>query len=169
MGAGPLGIYERSSKKDILVLDDLVDALTFGNVPQVKTALTTVLFALAIYQVAMMSVGYGKVRVPFSSPKVTSAGDYLFGGRWWPRRPRATRKQVLWSLLAAAVITVATIALVTAKDRAGARFAGAARAPRADRGASGGPRGAAGGAGEPVADVGPDKPGPFDRNDAVGY
>ena len=56
-GPGPLGIYERSPKKDILVLDDLVDALTFGNVPQVKTALTTVLLALAIYQVAMMSVG----------------------------------------------------------------------------------------------------------------
>lgn len=52
-----MGIYERSPKKDILVLDDLVDALTFGNVPQVKTALTTVLLALAIYQVAMMSVG----------------------------------------------------------------------------------------------------------------
>lgn len=53
-------------------LDDLVDALTFGNVPQVKTALTTILFALAIYQVAMMSVGYAKLRVPFLKPKAAS-------------------------------------------------------------------------------------------------
>lgn len=79
MGAWALGIYERSPKKDILVLDDLVDALTFGNVPQVKTALTTVLLALAIYQVAMMSVGYGKVRVPFLKPKAASLAHRSVG------------------------------------------------------------------------------------------
>jgi hypothetical protein len=63
-------------------LDDLGEALTFRNVPQVKTALTTILFALAIYQVAMMSVGYRKVRVPFLKPKAAffahrSVGDVI--------------------------------------------------------------------------------------------
>lgn len=53
-------------------MDDLVDALTFGNVPQVKTALT-------IYQVAMMSVGYGKVRVPFLKPKAASLAHRSVG------------------------------------------------------------------------------------------
>lgn len=154
-------------------MDDLVDALTFGNVPQVKTALTTVLFALAIYQVAMMSVGYGKVRVRFLKPKAASlahrsVGDAIlpiavlvgwmclayfgvedgiehaaygestraflhvvFGSlllavlvlkvvviRWLTALDRFLPHlglTALWSLLTAAVITVATIALVTAK------------------------------------------------------
>jgi hypothetical protein len=60
-------------------LDDLVDALTFGNVPQVKSVLTTVVFALAVYQVGMMAVGYGKVRVPFLKPKAASLAHRSVG------------------------------------------------------------------------------------------
>lgn len=46
-------------------MDGWVDAITFGNVPQVKTVLASIAAALAVYQVAMMAVGYGKVKVPF--------------------------------------------------------------------------------------------------------
>jgi hypothetical protein len=40
-----------------MVSEELVDAITFGNVPQVKTVLASVAVALACYQVAMMAVG----------------------------------------------------------------------------------------------------------------
>ena len=53
-------------------MEDLVHAITFGNVPQVKTALASVAAALAIYQVATMAVGYGKIKVPFLRPKAAS-------------------------------------------------------------------------------------------------
>jgi len=53
-------------------MDELVDELTFGNVPQVKTVLATVAAALAVYQVAMMAVGYGRIKVPFLKPKAAS-------------------------------------------------------------------------------------------------
>ena len=53
-------------------MDDLVDRLTFGNVPQVKTVLASVAAALAVYQVATMAVGYGKVKLPFLKPKAAS-------------------------------------------------------------------------------------------------
>jgi hypothetical protein len=61
---------------------DLVDLITRGNVPQVKTVLACVAAALAVYQVAMMAVGYGKVKVPFLSPRAASfahrtVGDFL--------------------------------------------------------------------------------------------
>lgn len=53
-------------------MEDFVDELTRGNVSQVKTVLASVVMALALYQVALMAVGYGKVRVPFLKPKAAS-------------------------------------------------------------------------------------------------
>jgi hypothetical protein len=53
-------------------VEDVVDELTRGNVSQVKTVLASVVMALALYQVALMAVGYGKVRVPFLTPKAAS-------------------------------------------------------------------------------------------------
>jgi ABC-type uncharacterized transport system permease subunit len=53
-------------------VEDFVDELTRGNVSQVKTVLASVVMALALYQVALMAVGYGKVRVPFLTPKAAS-------------------------------------------------------------------------------------------------
>jgi Family of unknown function (DUF6529) len=38
----------------------------------VKTVLASIVLALAIYQVAMMAVGYGKVKLPFLKPKAAS-------------------------------------------------------------------------------------------------
>jgi hypothetical protein len=46
-------------------MEDLVDTITRSNVPQVKKVVTTVITALAVYQVAMMAVGWGKVKMPF--------------------------------------------------------------------------------------------------------
>jgi len=47
------------------VTAEVLDTLTRGNVPQVKTVLTSVALALAAYQVVLIVVGYGKVRPPF--------------------------------------------------------------------------------------------------------
>jgi hypothetical protein len=53
-------------------LEDLVDTLTRGNVPQVKTVLASVAGALAVYQVFMMAVAYGRLRLPFLEPRAAS-------------------------------------------------------------------------------------------------
>ena len=52
-------------------MEDWVDTLTRGNVPQVKTVLASVVLALAVYQAAMMAIGYGKAKVPFLKPKAS--------------------------------------------------------------------------------------------------
>ena len=46
-------------------MEDLVEDLTRGNVTEVKVVLASVVAALAVYQVVLMSVGYGKLRPPF--------------------------------------------------------------------------------------------------------
>jgi hypothetical protein len=63
-------------------MEDLVQTITRGNVAQVKTALTAIVVALAVYQVAMMAVGYGKVKVSFLKPRAAafahrSVGDVI--------------------------------------------------------------------------------------------
>jgi hypothetical protein len=44
---------------------DVVEDLTRGNVTEVKVILASVVLALAVYQVLLMTVGYGKVKLPF--------------------------------------------------------------------------------------------------------
>jgi Family of unknown function (DUF6529) len=46
-------------------VEDLLDSLTRGNVPQVKTVVATVALALAVYQVVLIAVAYGRVRPRF--------------------------------------------------------------------------------------------------------
>lgn len=63
-------------------MEELVDELTRGNVPQVKTVLASIVFVLAAYQVFLMAVGYGKIRLPFLTSKAASfthraAGDAI--------------------------------------------------------------------------------------------
>jgi len=53
-------------------VEDLVDSLTRGNVSQVKTVLASVVAVLSAYQVLLMTIGYGKVNVPFLKPKAAS-------------------------------------------------------------------------------------------------
>ena len=53
-------------------MEDLVEQLTRGNVGAVKVVLTSVVSALAFYQVFLMAVGYGKVHLPWLKPKAAS-------------------------------------------------------------------------------------------------
>ena len=53
-------------------MEDLVEAITRDNVSEVKVVLASVVTALAIYQVLLMAVGYGKVRLPFLKPRPAS-------------------------------------------------------------------------------------------------
>jgi hypothetical protein len=53
-------------------VEDLVDSLTRGNVSQVKTVLASVVAVLSAYQVFLMTIGYGKVNVPFLKAKAAS-------------------------------------------------------------------------------------------------
>lgn len=51
-------------------MEDFVEQLSRGYVEEVKVLLASVVAVLAIYQVLLMAVGYGKLRLPFlaSSP-----------------------------------------------------------------------------------------------------
>ena len=46
-------------------MEDFVEQSSRGNVEEVKVVLASVVAALAIYQVLLMAVGYGKLRLPF--------------------------------------------------------------------------------------------------------
>jgi len=53
-------------------LEDLIERVTNGNPTAVKVVLASVAVALAAYQVLLMAVGYGKLRLPFLNPKAAS-------------------------------------------------------------------------------------------------
>jgi hypothetical protein len=46
-------------------VEDLFESLTRGNVGEVKILLASIVAALAVYQLVLIAVGYGKVRLPF--------------------------------------------------------------------------------------------------------
>ena len=46
-------------------LEDLIETLTRGNPTEVKVILASVALALAVYQLVLISIGYGKIRLPF--------------------------------------------------------------------------------------------------------
>jgi hypothetical protein len=46
-------------------MEGLIEELTRGNVTEVKVVLATVIVALAVYQLALAAVSYGKVRPRF--------------------------------------------------------------------------------------------------------
>jgi hypothetical protein len=60
-------------------MDDLIERLTNGHVAEVKIVLTSVVVALAFYQVALMIVGYGKIRLPFLRARVASTAHRTIG------------------------------------------------------------------------------------------
>lgn len=60
-------------------MDDLVEELARGNVTEVKVVLASVVLALAVYQVVMMAVGYGKLRLPFLHPVPASSAHRAVG------------------------------------------------------------------------------------------
>lgn len=53
-------------------MDDLIEEVTRGNVTEVKVVLASIIVALAVYQVFLMAVGYGKLRLPNLKPKAAS-------------------------------------------------------------------------------------------------
>lgn len=60
-------------------VDTSVEALTFGNVTEVKVVLASIVASLAAYQVFLMAVGYGKLRLPFLGSKPASAAHRAVG------------------------------------------------------------------------------------------
>ncbi|MGB2710815.1 MAG: DUF6529 family protein [Conexibacter sp.] len=46
-------------------MEELVERLARGNVAEVKTVLATVVLALAVYQLALIAIAYGRTRPPF--------------------------------------------------------------------------------------------------------
>ena len=63
-------------------MEDLVEELTRGNVTEVKVVLASVVLALACYQLVLIAVGYGKLRLPVLGPRPASfahraAGDAI--------------------------------------------------------------------------------------------
>ena len=51
-------------------MEDLVRELTNGNATEVKVVLASVAVALAVYQLVVIAVGYGAIRLPFLAPAV---------------------------------------------------------------------------------------------------
>jgi len=60
-------------------MDDLIEDLTRGNVAEVKVALATVVLVLTGYQVFMMAVVYGKMRLPFLKERAASFAHRAVG------------------------------------------------------------------------------------------
>ena len=60
-------------------MEDLIETLTRGNVAEVKVVLASVALALAVYQLALIAVGYGKVRPPFLAARPASAAHRAVG------------------------------------------------------------------------------------------
>lgn len=55
-------------------MDEFVEGLAKGNVAEVKVILASVIAALAVYQLALAAVGYGRVRLSFlASPAALRA------------------------------------------------------------------------------------------------
>ena len=53
-------------------MEDFVETLTRDNVSEVKVVLASIVTALAVYQVFLMAVGYGKLKLPFLRAKPAS-------------------------------------------------------------------------------------------------
>jgi Family of unknown function (DUF6529) len=60
-------------------MEELITNLTRGNVTEVKVALASIVTALACYQVALMAVGYGKVRLRFLAADPASRAHRAIG------------------------------------------------------------------------------------------
>jgi hypothetical protein len=60
-------------------MEELAERLARGNVTEVKVVLTSVLLALASYQLVLIAVGYGKVRPAFLAPRPASAAHRASG------------------------------------------------------------------------------------------
>jgi hypothetical protein len=57
-------------------MEDAIADLTRGNTTEVKVVLASVVAALACYQVFLMAVGYGRLRLRALEPGTGSAGCF---------------------------------------------------------------------------------------------
>jgi hypothetical protein len=60
-------------------VEDLVESVTRGNVVEVKVVLASVALALAVYQLLLIAVGYGKVRPSFLGARAASGAHRASG------------------------------------------------------------------------------------------
>jgi Family of unknown function (DUF6529) len=60
-------------------VEDLVESVTRGNVTEVKVVLASVVLALACYQLVLIAVGYGRVRLSFLEARPASAAHRAAG------------------------------------------------------------------------------------------
>jgi hypothetical protein len=60
-------------------VEDLIETLTRGNPTEVKVVLASVALALAVYQLVLISVGYGKLRLPVLAPRPASRAHRAVG------------------------------------------------------------------------------------------
>jgi hypothetical protein len=60
-------------------VEEIVESITRGNVTEVKVILASVVAALAVYQLILISVGYGKLRPPFLGSAPASATHRFLG------------------------------------------------------------------------------------------
>ena len=60
-------------------MEELAVAITRGNVAEVKIVLATVVAALAVLQIALMAVGYGRLKLPFLAPRPAAKAHRAIG------------------------------------------------------------------------------------------
>ena len=60
-------------------MEDLVETLTRGNTAEVKVLLASIALALGVYQLTVIAVGYGRLRVPFLAPPPALAAHRAVG------------------------------------------------------------------------------------------
>jgi hypothetical protein len=60
-------------------VEHLVESITNGHVTAVKIVLTSVVATIALYQVFLMTVGYGKLRLPFLASRPASRAHRAIG------------------------------------------------------------------------------------------
>ena len=60
-------------------MEDLIAEITRGNVAEIQIVLASIVATLALYQVTLMAVGYGKLRLPFLAPAPASVAHRAIG------------------------------------------------------------------------------------------
>src|SRR4051812_33634901 len=60
-------------------MEDLLEGVMRDNVTEVKVVLASVAMALAVYQLVLIAVGYGKVRPPFLATRPASTAHRSIG------------------------------------------------------------------------------------------
>jgi hypothetical protein len=60
-------------------VEDLIETLTRGNATEVKVVLASVALALGVYQLGLIAVGYGKLRLSFLAARPAAATHRAVG------------------------------------------------------------------------------------------